>query len=185
MTALKASALCVASPQGRQLFRDLHLSIEREHVAMIGRNGVGKSTLLEVLAGGNGLRSGYVTHRGRVELVRQNLRDAEVSRALDEVVTGRERGTLSDAEVRALGLVDLGCCGEVSRLSHGERRKLCLLAAKLRRPQVLLLDEATGGLDEPGLRWLESFIAGLDGRIDPGDPPARNVAALPPLFFRH
>jgi ATPase subunit of ABC transporter with duplicated ATPase domains len=70
---LEVSGLCIDTPAGRPLFRDLGLSIGAEHVAAVGRNGVGKSTLLEVLAGHEEVRQGSLQCRGSRRLVRQEL----------------------------------------------------------------------------------------------------------------
>jgi ATPase subunit of ABC transporter with duplicated ATPase domains len=79
---LEAHAVTIETPGGRTLVRDLSLRLGRERVAVVGRNGVGKSTLLEVLAGQRAARAGRVVSRGRLQLVPQHL-GAEV--ATDEV----------------------------------------------------------------------------------------------------
>src|SRR6478735_3414829 len=72
MPALLAlSAVSVNAPGGRPLFDGLTLRIEREHVALVGRNGVGKSTLLAVLAGSAEADAGRVTARARRHFVGQ------------------------------------------------------------------------------------------------------------------
>jgi ATPase subunit of ABC transporter with duplicated ATPase domains len=78
---LEVSGLCIDTPAGRPLFRDLELSLGPERVAVIGRNGVGKSTLLEVLAGHEAARRGTVRWRGRRPLVRQQLAASAVESA--------------------------------------------------------------------------------------------------------
>ena len=50
-TLVKVEDLAVSTPGGRQLFQDLNVEISHDQVAMIGRNGVGKTTLLKMLAG--------------------------------------------------------------------------------------------------------------------------------------
>jgi ATPase subunit of ABC transporter with duplicated ATPase domains len=68
---LEADALTIETPGGRTLIRDLSLRLGRERVAIIGRNGVGKSTLLEVLAGRRDASQGRIVRRGRGLLVPQ------------------------------------------------------------------------------------------------------------------
>lgn len=70
---LQVGGLCIDSPGGRPLVRDLDLSIGHEQVAVIGRNGVGKSSLLEVLAGHEEAQRGSVRCCGQRLLVRQQL----------------------------------------------------------------------------------------------------------------
>jgi ATPase subunit of ABC transporter with duplicated ATPase domains len=70
---LEADAVTVEAPGGRALVRELSLRLGRERVAIVGRNGVGKSTLLEVLAGLRTPTRGRVVCRGRALLVPQHL----------------------------------------------------------------------------------------------------------------
>ena len=68
---LELSAVSVRAPGGRPLFDGLNLRLEREHVALIGRNGVGKSTLLSVLSGESEADAGRVIARGQRHFVAQ------------------------------------------------------------------------------------------------------------------
>ncbi len=72
---LEAHALTIETPGGRTLIRELSLRLGRERVAIVGRNGVGKSTLLEVLAGHRQASQGRVVRRGRGVLVAHQLGD--------------------------------------------------------------------------------------------------------------
>jgi ATPase subunit of ABC transporter with duplicated ATPase domains len=70
---LQARGLDVDVLDGRSLVRDLHLQLGADRVAMIGRNGVGKSSLLAVLAGEEPASAGRVERRGRVAFVPQRV----------------------------------------------------------------------------------------------------------------
>ncbi|HEY7371530.1 MAG TPA: ATP-binding cassette domain-containing protein, partial [Polyangia bacterium] len=70
---LEAHALTIETPGGRVLVRELDLCLARERVAVVGRNGVGKSTLLDVLAGRQDPVRGRVVRRGRHLLVPQDF----------------------------------------------------------------------------------------------------------------
>jgi ATPase subunit of ABC transporter with duplicated ATPase domains len=70
---LEAHAVTIETPGGRTLVRELSLRLGREHVAVIGRNGVGKSTMLEVLAERRSATKGRIVCRGRRLLVPQYL----------------------------------------------------------------------------------------------------------------
>jgi len=72
---LEARNLTIETPAGRVLVRELDLHLGRERVAVVGRNGVGKSTLLGVLAGGQTPARGDVVRRGRHLLVPQHADD--------------------------------------------------------------------------------------------------------------
>jgi ATPase subunit of ABC transporter with duplicated ATPase domains len=69
--SLELKSVSVSTPTGRTLFEGLNLSITDEHVALVGRNGVGKSTLLRLLAGLAQPSSGRVTVRGKPHYVPQ------------------------------------------------------------------------------------------------------------------
>ena len=72
MTALlELSDVTIVTPAGRPLFDGLRMRIGRERVALVGRNGVGKSTLLAVLAGDLDPHRGRVTARGERRYVPQ------------------------------------------------------------------------------------------------------------------
>jgi len=68
---LELSSVSVQAPGGRPLFERLDLRIEREHVALVGRNGVGKSTLLGVLSGNVEADAGRVIARGKRHFLAQ------------------------------------------------------------------------------------------------------------------
>lgn len=133
MTAtLTARQLCLNSPTGRPLVRDLTLSIEAgERVAIVGRNGAGKTTLLRALAGLTNPTSGHVSCSGSRLLVSQ----------------------LSDPE---LAHHDLS--GRTFAGSPGERRRFALEQAFDAHPSFLLLDEPSVDLDDASVAWLSKAL---------------------------
>ncbi len=89
--ALEMSGVSIKTPNGRSLVAGLSLRMGKDHVALVGRNGVGKSTLLGVLAGASEADAGQVIRRGKSYFVPQaSERDAPLSlgerrrRALEE-----------------------------------------------------------------------------------------------------
>jgi len=82
--SIELSNVSVQTPSGRSLFEGLNLTMDREHVALVGRNGVGKSTLLSLIAGETSQTSGRVRVSTALHFVRQ----------LEEHSAPRSRGEL-------------------------------------------------------------------------------------------
>ena len=151
---VEAENLSVSTPRGRQLFQDLNVQISQDRIAMIGRNGVGKTTLLKILAG-EVENQGVVLHT-TPHLVAQDLGCA--SRTL-----GVARKLLNE-----LDLAEAGLCSDLlsqDTCSPGEQRKLHLLAARKAQPDLLVLDEPTSDLDEHGIDWLSHWLSRWRGGL--------------------
>ena len=160
---------------GPSLLEGVTMRIERgERIALLGRNGVGKSTLLKLL-------DGEITpHDGQVKR-QKNLRTA---RMIQEVPPGRG-GTIRD--IVALGLENtddqtpawelesrmeriigwLGLDPEMpfESISSGMKRRVLLGQSLVTEPDVLMLDEPTNHLDVESITWLEEFLGRFSGTL--------------------
>lgn len=156
-----------------RIFSNLHFIVrERERVALVGRNGVGKTTLLKILAG---LER---PTEGSLEWFRKGLRlsyhpqephfpgGRTVRRLLQEAAEAAGRSA-ADAEhfLSRFGFVEEEAERTPAELSGGQRTRLSLMLRSLARPDLLLLDEPTNYLDQEGLEWLEHFLLRFSGSV--------------------
>lgn len=139
-----------------------------DRIGVVGLNGGGKTTLLEVLSGSEPPDTGRVTHvrdlRMSVVTQRTELPEGATVRSavLDPHGFTAEHEWAADARVRSvltgLGMTRLGLDTPVGAFSGGERRRVALAAALVRDLDVLVLDEPTNHLDVEGVRWLADHL---------------------------
>lgn len=150
--------LTLRAPGGRMLFERLQLKLGRERVAVIGRNGVGKSSLLEALAGASRAPKDMIWATSAPFYVAQDLAERSKGLCVEDL---RVQHGLEDhafqREYAQAGFPAVAPGTRLETLSGGELKKLWLVAAKLSRAQFLLLDEPTQDLDDMGRRWLKSW----------------------------
>ena len=147
------------------LFRGLDLYVgERDRLALIGRNGVGKTTLLKCLAGlidpEEGKRT--IVPGTHVVLLEQDPKMDGFETLRDWVLHGREAPETHEAAAIADQLgIDLS--RPTATASGGERRRAAITRALAQGPDVLLLDEPTNHLDLAAIEWLEDWLKRFTG----------------------
>jgi len=144
-----------------------------ERVGVIGKNGAGKSTFLNIIQGieppdsgkvntGDTVIFGNYSQQGLV--IKKDLRVIEFVKAIAENFPLASGGSLSAAQFLQLFLFDPDKqYTYVSKLSGGEKRRLHLLSILFRNPNFLILDEPTNDLDLPTLAVLENFLSEFPG----------------------
>jgi len=141
---------------------------EGDRIGVVGLNGGGKTTLLEVLAGIEEPDGGRVsrTRDLRMAVVTQRTQlpaGGTVRNAvLDPLGFNADHEWAADARVRAvldgIGITALGLDSPVDRMSGGERRRVALAAALVRDLDLVVLDEPTNHLDIEGVQWLAEHL---------------------------
>jgi ATP-binding cassette subfamily F protein uup len=139
---------------------------ENERIGVVGLNGGGKTTLLEVLSGIAEPDSGRVSQVGglRMAVVTQRTELPSGSTVREAAMSGfdAEHEWAADARVRSivegLGLLELGLDSPTTNLSGGERRRIALAAALVGELDLIVLDEPTNHLDIEGVRWLADHL---------------------------
>jgi ATP-binding cassette subfamily F protein uup len=160
---------------GRTLFQHVNLNLTAgERVGVVGRNGVGKSSLLKVILQELPATSGAVEIGARTQInyVDQNrllLDDAKT--VWEEVGTGGESVTLGEQSITLRAYLRRFLFSEdrintkISQLSGGERSRVLLAKILKRGGNVLILDEPTNDLDLGTLRLLEEALVAFGGCV--------------------
>ena len=167
----KATAMTVGYPQ-KVVFRDADIEIKRgEKVALIGRNGEGKTTLMRVIMGELEPFSGEskVGHNVNIGYFAQNQEDVldnslTVFDTLDRVAVGDVRTKLRDI-LGAFLFKGEDIDKRVSVLSGGERARLGMAKLMLQSHNVLALDEPTNHMDIRSKDILKSALKAFDGTL--------------------
>jgi len=179
--AVELHHVCFAYPGGSEVLHDVDLEVEAgEFVAIAGPNGGGKTTLLRVAVGleqstrGEALifgvpavhsarrgRIGYLAQRAQLGIdapatVREVVESGLVSRGL----VGRGDRSLVDEAIERVGLSRQGR-SILSRLSGGQQQRAFLAKALAVRPDLLVLDEPTAGVDVDAQEALAALLEEL------------------------
>ena len=187
MPTLTFSHASFAWPDGRPLFEDLTFALPDGVTAVVGRNGIGKSTLVRLALGDLAPTAGRIRRPATVAHVPQDVALATGLRAADalgvadrvDALRAIEAGSADAAHYDALAddwtveeratamLATLGLGVDLDRvvgdMSGGEATLLAVGAALLARPALLVLDEPTNNLDAEARSALAAQLAARDG----------------------
>ncbi len=182
MASISLSRISWATPDGHSVLSGVDLNFGQERTGLVGRNGVGKSTLLKLITGELQPLAGTVRVTGTLGLLKQAVRPGERETVADlfgvagelALLRHAEAGTasieeLADADwtlaeriTAALARVGLDAGPEtrLAELSGGQRTRASLAAAVFAAPDFLLLDEPTNNLDRSGRDAVIALLAG-------------------------
>jgi ATPase subunit of ABC transporter with duplicated ATPase domains len=169
---ISLSNIAWATPDGRTLFSNLELSFDALRTGLVGRNGVGKTTLLKLVSGELLPQAGKVSISGTLGVLRQTVQVAPgqtIADLLDvrEALSVLRRAEDGEASMEELSVADwtleariataLAAVGldvppetPLEALSGGQRTRAALAALVLNQPDFILLDEPTNNLDRDG-----------------------------------
>lgn len=185
MSAIILSDLSWSRPYGRPLFSHLDLTFNAERTGLVGRNGVGKTTLLNLISGALPIQTGHVSVTGTLGVLRQAVQAGPAETVADlfgatealMILRRAEAGeaTTADLEtadwtlevrmVSALARVGLEAVPEtrLASLSGGQRTRAGLAALVFSEPDFLLLDEPTNNLDREGRQAVFDLLTAWRG----------------------
>ncbi len=142
--------------KSQDVLRDLNLTVDRDQLfCVLGGNGVGKSTTLKVIANILKQQRGKVTVNGTLAMLPQNPQALFTEISVEDELMEALHGTDFADEVKVQKVLDMLDTMEISHLrkshpydlSGGEQQRLALGKVLLLDPEIILLDEATKGLD--------------------------------------
>ncbi len=142
------------------LFTDIDLYVgQRDQLALIGRNGAGKTTMLKLIAGeieaDKGTRT--VIPGTHVVMLEQDPDFSGFERLIDFCLDGE--GAPAEHKVQSIAdQIDIDLNREANTASGGERRRAAICKALASEPDLLLLDEPTNHLDLAAIEWLEEWL---------------------------
>ena len=164
------------SYDGRPLINSLSLEVgEGERVAVMGRSGVGKTTLLKIASGLIKPHRGVVEVKARLSYIPQNLGLVETASALENVLFGSLdwrgfyigiwRRDLKERALEALRVVGLEKLADVKvyKLSGGERQRVAIARALMQKSGLILADEPVASLDRETAESVLEILTSLNG----------------------
>ncbi|MFT4414128.1 ABC-F family ATP-binding cassette domain-containing protein [Fredinandcohnia humi] len=161
---------------GTTILKDVNLLVKPgDRIGIVGRNGTGKSTLLNIIAGRTQVDIGEIEIGQTVKLAYYtqesvdmdlNQRMIEYIKETAEVIHTLDGKMISAAQMLERFLFPMHTHGTpIRKLSGGERRRLYLLKIIMGEPNVLLLDEPTNDLDTQTLTVLEDYLGDYSGVV--------------------
>lgn len=173
-----ASTLILSVQEGsiafgeKTIFENLSFNIhEGDKICLVGKNGTGKSTLMNIITGARDLDSGerWVLQGTTIGYLQQEIIPVPGQTVYDFVFqqlkqAGQEEENLYKVDM-VIQPLDLRPEDRMDRLSGGQLRRAALARALVEEPEILLLDEPTNHLDLDVIEWLEKYLNAYRGAV--------------------
>ncbi len=153
------------------VFENLSFNIhEKSRIALVGKNGTGKTTLMNVITGVQDLDAGERWEEQGVTIgyLQQDIEPAEGQTVFDFIFTEIKDADKELHKYKVDMIADalhLDIHAKMTRLSGGQMRRTGLARALVEEPDILLLDEPTNHLDLEAIEWLEGYLNSYRGTL--------------------
>lgn len=157
---------------GRPLFEQLSFCIhEGEKICLVGKNGVGKTTLMHMITGTKDLDGGtrWQTAGSTIGYLQQHINIEPEQTVYDYIFSGLRPEKQNDIYAYMVTMVtepfELDPQAKMGKLSGGQVRRASLARSLVEEPDILLLDEPTNHLDLGATLWLEEYLKSYKGAL--------------------
>ena len=159
----------IVSYHKHEIFYDLDLNIQRkDFIALVGKNGVGKSTLMNVISGNHEIDKGEIWSIDNISVryFSQNLQFDNENQSIENEVLSILENHEEDFQIDIFcNFMNLDKNLIIKNLSGGQKRRVGLIKTIINKSDILLLDEPTNHLDLDTIIWLENYLRRLDCAI--------------------
>ena len=159
----------IISYHKNEIFNNLDLNIHRkDFIALVGKNGVGKSTLMNVISGKHELDTGEIWNIENISIkyFSQNLNFNNENQSIEKEILVNLENQNEDFQIDIFcNYMNLDKNEIIRNLSGGQKRRVGLIKTLINKSDLLLLDEPTNHLDLDTIVWLENYLRRLDCAI--------------------